>query len=320
MATNEKTTNVTLPSIPDVAKPTPRKNGNANKPLSIDAAIEKAGIIIDKSPDAAAIARENLRKSGAEWVPATSYSDNVVILSDTIRANLSAADNGIKNACLLLAVIDETQEYQNALNAKGKPYTSTLELARDLFPHLKRSTVSNYITDGRSVYLPAARGLYGKASAALLAQSPSNATIFAGYVSDKDKRKATKALNAIQAAYDSGNGKITAKVARDLAKELKAMDDPETANGAVSNSDRSMTKARAEYNVMEQADAYNQILKKMLEYVPQALKYKTDGDITVTIPHQHVDAFNQLIADAIVSDNADDKNRVLKALRKVITG
>lgn len=327
MSTNNNATNnnaidatkfVDVPKMEEIAKPSPRKR--ANKPLSIAAAIEKAGIIIDKSPDAAVIARENLRKSGAEWVPATSYSDKVVVMSDTIRSNFAAADNGIKNACLLLAVIDETKEYANALNAKGKPYSSTLELARDLFPKLERSTVSNYITAGRNVYLPAARGIYGKASDALLAQSPSNATIFAGYVGDANKSKATKALAAIQEAYDKNGGKITAKTARTIVKDLKADGKERGAGGIVANSDSAMNSAKEEYNIMAETDAYNSVLKRLLEYVPQSLKDKSDGDVTITIPESHVADMSGMLAKAIASEDVNDKNRLLKALRKVIFG
>lgn len=309
-----------LPTIANTAKPTPRKRTGTTKPLSIEAAIEKAGIIIDKSADAATIARENLRKGGAEFVPDTANSDKVVILSDTIRANINVAENGVKNACLLLAVIDETEEYKNALNAKKKPYNSTLELARDLFPRLEKSTVANYITAGRSVYLPAARGMFGKASGALLAQSPSNATIFAGYVGDSDKGKATKALSVIQETYDKNNGKITAKAARTIVKELKAGEIKGKAGGIVANSDKAMDAAKQEYNAMAETDAYNSILKKMLEYVPQSLKDKSNGDITITIPESHVADLSGIIAKAMTSDDVNDKNRVLKALRKVIFG
>lgn len=304
-----------MPKADDVMKVNARKNLT---PSMLSKAFEKAGIIMDSSDKAAETARANLRKSGAEWVPVTSDADTLVVLADTVRGNLSAADNGVRNACLLLAAIDETGEYKRGLNSKGAPYTSTLALARDLFPTLEKSTVANYITAGRQVFLPAARGQYGKASEALLNQSPTNASILAGYVSSNDKAIQRKALEAVKIAYDNGKGHVSKKSAQAIAKSLK----PETdkGKGIATNDKKSMESAKAEYQKMNEVDAYNTVLKQLLEYVPQALRMKSDGDITIVIPAQHVENFSGLIAKAIVSKDADEKTRVLKALRKVIVG
>ena len=303
------------PQFDAIMKATARKGLT---PSMLSKALDKAGIVLDNSAKAAETARENLRKGGAEWVPVTSDADMLVVLADIVRGNLSAAENGIRNACIALAVIDETGEYKRGLNGKGAPYTSTLALARDLFPTLEKSTVANYITAGRQVFLPAARGQYGKASDALLQQSPTNAAILAGYVASSDKAIQRKALDAVKTAFEKGKGHVSKKSAQAIAKSLKP--DSDKGKGIATNDKKSMEAAKAEYNAMNEMDAYNGVLKQLLEYVPQALRMKSDGDITIVIPAQHVESFGGLIAKAIVSNDEKEKTRVLKALRKVIVG
>ena len=272
---------------------------------------KRAGITLDTSKDAATIARQNLKTSGAAYIPMGTDSDNLIVIMDGVRTNIDASENAKRNACVMLAAIDASGEYRKALNANGKPYTSTLALARDLFPTLEKSTVANYIGAGRSIFLPAINGRFGKTgSRVMLEQTPSNAAVLKGVIADNATRDA--ALKAVQDAVKK-QGKLTKRAAQDIVKGLKS---PSKDSGKP-DGDKAMDKAKSE---MSEMDKYNTVLSKMLAYVPQAARDTSSGDINITIPENVKDAFKRTLQEAVVSNNAHDAQIVLKALCKVICG
>lgn len=272
---------------------------------------KKAGIKLDISKEAATVARQNLKSAGAAYIPAGTDSDNLLVIMDEVRANIDASDNARRNACIMLAVIDASGEYAKALNANGKPYSSTLALARDLFPALEKSTVANLVGAGRTVYLPAINGKFGKVgSRIMMEQSPTNAAVLKGVIGDGATRD--EALKAVQEAIKK-QGKLTKRAAQDIVKGLK---NP-SKEGANPNSDKAMDKAKSE---MSEMDKYNSILSKMLIYVPQSARDTSDGDIHITIPENVKADFKRTLQEAVASHDAHDAQIVLKALCKVICG
>lgn len=287
-------------------------NNAANAPIVITADLwKRAGITLDTSKDAATIARQNLKSSGAAYIPMGTDSDNLLVIMDGVRTNLDASENARRNACVMLAAIDASREFRKALNANGKPYTSTLALARDLFPTLEKSTVANYIGAGRSVFLPAINGRFGKAgSRVMLEQTPSNAAVLKGVIADDNTRDA--ALKAVQDIIKK-QGKLTKRAAQDIVKGLTK---PSNDGGRADN-ERAMARARTE---ISEIDKYNKVLKKMLDYIPQTLRDTESGDIHITIPEQLKADFKRTLQEAVVSTDAHDAQIVLKALCKVICG
>lgn len=279
--------------------------------------LDKAGIIIDKSENAAENARANLHANGAAFVPVGTTSDTLVILADGISNGIAMAAQGKKNASILLAMIDETEEYKRGLDSKGKPYTSTLAFARDLFPSLQKSTVSGFINAGRNAFLPALRGEYGKASQAVLGQSTSNASLLAGYLSSSNKQERKEALSALTDAYNETNGNVSKaraqSIARDLRKKYRTDDTTRNATTAA-------TDAQAQ-GALESANMYSTLKSQFSFYVPPTLREEDkDAGITITIPKEQVAGFKAAMAKAISTEDATFKDATLKVLMKLILG
>lgn len=287
-------------------------NNATNAPIVITADLwKRAGITIDTSKDAATIARQNLKDAGAAYIPMGTDSDNLLVIMDGVRTNIDASENARRNACVMLAAIDASGEYRKALNANGKPYSSTLALARDLFPTLEKSTVANFIGAGRSVYLPAINGRFGKTgSRVMLEQTPSNAAVLKGVIADESTRDA--ALKAVQEAVKK-QGKLTKRAAQGIVKGIK---NPSN-DGGRPDSDRAMERAQTE---MSEMDKYNKVLKKILDCIPQTLRDTDSGDIHITIPEQLKGDLKRTLQEAVVSTDAHDAQIVLKALCKAICG
>jgi len=290
-----------------------------NKLMSLSAInFGKLGIEIPKGAKAAESARASLIKAHAQYVPMGTDCDNLMIIANAVRESLDASDTSRRNAAVMFAAIDETHEYTRALNANGKPYSSTLALARDLFPTLEKSTLANLIGAGRTIYLPALNGAYGKAaSQLLLEQSPTNAGVLKSVIADDSKRDA--AIKAVSAAVKK-QGKLTKKAAQEIVKSLKDGADVEKSNGNPDNSAAQDANAQAQVTEMSEQDKYNHVLAKMMEYVPQSVRDVTDGDITVMVLSNKVAPFKRTVQEALVSSDPGDAKRVLKALLKVIVG
>lgn len=310
MATNN-TTNV----------PAPSANASSTNAPSMDTLIKgafrAAGIVIPTGKDAANNARKELQANGAAYVPMGDDANTLLIIANEARANIAESENAGYRASVLLASIDATGLYGAALNANGKPYRSVAALAKDLFPSLQHSTLMNYIGNGRNIYLPALNGKFSKATNAnLLKLAPSAALNLKAVIADDATQKA--AIDAINAEYKA-KGRISKQRAKEIAQEVKGNGtgrNDQTENAA-KNGD---AKAQAQVTQMSEQDAYNAVLVKALQWVPQTLRDIHDGDITVSIPSAQIPEFKKYVTDAIKSNDPAVKNRLIKALAKVIIG
>ena len=298
----------------------PATNTNTNAP-SIDTLIKgafrAAGIVIPTGKDAANNARKELQANGAAYIPMGDDANTLLIIANEARANIAEAENAGYRASVLLASIDASGLYGTALNANGKPYRSVAALAKDLFPTLQHSTLMNYIGTGRNIYLPALNGKFTKATNSnLLKLAPSVALNLKAVIADDKTQKA--AIDAINAEMKA-KGRVSKKRAMEIAQEVKG-----TGTGRNDNTDAAAkngdAKAAEQVAQMSEQDAYNAILTRALQWIPQALRDVHDGDITVTIPSAQVPELKKYVTDAVKSTDTAAKNRLIKALAKVIIG
>ena len=270
---------------------------------------KRAGIEMPTGTDAAMRARENLKNAGANYVPNSATADNLMIMADMARAGIDAEAQGKRQACILLAAIDASGEYTRALTANGKPYTSTLALARDLFPQLQKSTVANYIGTGRNVYLPALQGSYGKASAGIAEQTPTVGLVIKGVLSDPKTRDT--AVRAIGNALKH-NTRLSAAEAKQLVTEVKEATGTETkketARGAVKQ-----TAKQPGGN----SDDYNIILSKVKACIATS---STNDTVILTMSVGQRDSLRRMLQEAIVSREPKDAGLMCRALINVISG
>lgn len=312
----------TVPTLADAAKVTARKPRKASNPEQV--ALKKSadmlakwGIELDTSMDGLEIARNNLKENGALNVPVNSDSGLLIRLSDAAMQNIRAAAKGNRNAGIILALIDETEEYTHGTNAQGKPYTSTLAFARDMFPMLEKSTVANFVTGGRKVLLPALRGDMGGVGKQLLAeQSMTNASILAGIIGDPAKRGA--ALDKLK-EYVDAKGKLSTAKARKFVKDFnddwakKHGANAEQKDGKNSETDAAMDAAKKQVRENEAEDKARKVKARIAEYIPTAYRTFADGDLTLFVPDGKVAALKAVFQDAMKSGETE-KTALLDAL------
>lgn len=198
--------------------------------LNIATDLKAIGIEIDTRKGAVARARAAFtEQNGTEngYIPVNAESDTVVLLMDNVRKGLLAAEQGRKNVCLTLAVIDKTEAYRNAKDSNGKPYSSLLGLARDMFPTWSKTNVTDYMNVGRKLYLPAAQGDFGDDSKLLLEQSPSNLAAMKSVLNEpKTSRIALDAIR--EASKSNGNRPISQAMAKGISKAIREANDAKT--------------------------------------------------------------------------------------------
>lgn len=308
-----KTTNTNVPANETAA---PSANVPSMDTL-IKGAFKAAGIVIPTGKDAANEARKELQANGAAYVPMGDDANTLLIIANEARANIAESENAGYRASVLLASIDATGIYGSALNANGKPYRSVAALAKDLFPGLQHSTLMNYIGNGRNIYLPALNGKFTKATNAnLLKLAPSAALNLKAVIADENTQKA--ALDAINAEYKA-KGRVSKQRAKEIAQEVKGNGtgrDDNTANAA-KNGD---AKAAEQVTRMSEQDAYNDVLTHALQWVPQQVREVNEGDIHIIIPSAQIPEFKKYVTDAVKSTDVNVKNRLIKAIAKVIIG
>lgn len=271
--------------------------------LTVDSAwIKKAGLNISLTHDAAEQARANLKAMGAEYTDSSTDADKCLILMDEAQAAVDRADTSLKDAAVILATIDKGQLYRNVRNPMGKPYTSTLALAKDMWPRKAESTVAQILGNGRDVYLPALEGKFGKAGPMLLNQSPGVAAVLKASLKDDSKRK-----EILKAMVDkSKGGKLTANSAREIVRGLKNASADEKSTGVNTTPD-----AKAKVTVAEK-EWLDTMRKSMLSV--KCGEMDRDAD-TLTVYVTNAAATRTMLVKAIEA-GGDVATATLKALVK----
>lgn len=199
-------------------------NNNENavvkvSPLSADILI-KQGFMTKADANKAKAAKAAIRADGG-YFPENG-SDVLAVIANNVLSSAKAAARAGRSASLSLALIDDSQEYKNVLNPYGKPFKSTTELFRALFPNLAESTLWNYLNAGKEIYLPAARGALPENLMILNTLEPGTALSAVGALRDENVRKyLPKAINDVVAEKGklSQSGlKAAVKAAKEAAK------------------------------------------------------------------------------------------------------
>lgn len=303
--------------------------------------LKKAGIEISNAKDAAAKARAALTiaNNGKGYIPQNAGSDMAVQIVDYVRQELNAGESAMKHVCVALASLDMAEEYKNAHDNNGKPYTSMLGFAMDILPNLAKSTVAGYMAVGKNIYVPAIRNRFGAASKTLLALPPSTLDAIKANLGKDEYRNNT--IEAIKAASKQGNvtqrlAKAIAKIVRDAvdnktignltaaqivkaakgdANTLKIVypDKPTETRTGGATANGGNAAAQENHN----NEAYNVVKAKMREYVAMT---EINGNKGVAFTQTQIDGLSGYLKRALTSNDENDARRVVRALLEIITG
>lgn len=188
-------------------------------PLSYDILI-KEGYMKKADAAKAKAAKAAIRADGG-YFPENG-SDILAVIANNVLSSAKAAARAGRSAALSLALIDESKEYKNVLNPYGKPFKSTAELFRALFPSIAESTIYNYLNAGKEIYLPAARGKLPENLQILNTLEPGTALSAVGALRDESVRKELpKAISDVIAEkgkLSQAGLKAAVKAAKEAAK------------------------------------------------------------------------------------------------------
>lgn len=277
--------------------------------------LKKAGIELPDNATTRANAVTELKEAGAEYVPTNPECGYVLSVLNAARRNAAAMDNAKYEMAVELALIDRTEAYKLAKNADGKPYTSTLALARDVCPRVQKSTIANVIGTGRTVYLPAIEGKFGKNGKTLLELPPSTAAALKSVIADAATQK--DAIARIQKATKGGR-KLTQSEAKDISKAIRNDTQERGAGGAVNTAITGNVAVQQNITTETDADKLAKLKAELANAIPDALWDIQDGDVTMTITSDGVAYLKTAISTACQSDDAKDAKRLLVALRSVM--
>lgn len=200
----------------------PNKNENAVanvSPLSFEVLI-KEGFMKEADAKKAKAAKAAIRAEGG-YFPETG-SDVLAVIANNVVSSAKAAARAGRSAALSLALIDDAQEYKNVMNPYGKPFKSTSELFRAMFPNIADSTIWNYLNAGKEIYLPAARGALPDNLMVLNTLEPGTALSAVGALRDENVRKylpgAIADVMADKGKLSQSGLKAAVKAAKEKAK------------------------------------------------------------------------------------------------------
>ena len=285
-----------------------KNNTNENKALAVDAKFWKdAGIVMPTGHEAAEIARQALRVAGAHYVPGGDSADSLVIAANVVSESVRTEANARRTAAVTLAWIDKNEVYKTAIAANGKPYTSTLAMARDLLPGLEKSSVANLIGAGRDVYMPALEGKYTAAqNTALLELNPSVAVRIKSAMGNKatasEKAAVIKGIMDVRKA-----GRNPSK--KDADEIVKAAKNP-SGNDDKPHRKRNLTRK-------ELKDNYN---AKFRAIIPTSNVHIGDNGLSVLIPKDQINVLKTMLSVAAVAENSDVPYALVDSLKIALFG
>lgn len=226
-------------------------------PLSYDILI-KEGFMKKADAAKAKAAKAAIRADGG-YFPENG-SDVLAVIANNVLSSAKAAARAGRSAALSLALIDDSKEYKNVLNPYGKPFKSTVELFRALFPSIAESTIYNYLNAGKEIYLPAARGTLPDNLKILNTLEPGTALSAVGALRDENVRKCLpKAINDVIAEkgkLSQAGLKAAVKAAKEAAKVPVHSDEtnPSAAKDAKNAHETAVAELRAAMNKVLRPD------------------------------------------------------------------
>ena len=260
----------------------------ASKPVALTKEdLYNAGIKYPAKVSTLNAIRDDITRNGG-FIPEKASNELIAIIGD-IRANARLAAKSMSQICLDLALIDQSQEYKVLSGPTGKAYKSTSELFRSICPEYGESTVRNYLSVGKKVYLPAAQGTTDKAIQLLALQEPGNAQAAVSVLEDEKARKVLGEELA-KAPIDK-KGHIPAKAVKAAAKAAKDVmsgKEPAKSNGADSQTAEKAEKGKAD----EKAQALRVALLQAMS--PD----KANGEIVYTIGEDRKARFLNTLKEA----------------------
>lgn len=227
----------------------------AASPLSADILI-KSGLVTKVDAKAVKAAKAAIRADGGYFPD--NGSDALAVIAGNVLNNAKAAARAGRSASLSLALIDDSQEYKRVLNPYGKPFKSTTELFRALFPNIADSTIWNYLNAGKEIYLPDARGLLPDNLKVLATLEPGTALSAVGALRDESVRKyLPKALNDVIAE----KGKLTQSGLKAAVKAAKEAAKTPIHSDGTAPTEAKDAKAAHKTAVEELRAAMNKVLR-----------------------------------------------------------
>lgn len=301
--------------------------------------LKLAGIEIGTDKNAAAQARANLLMANGNkgYIPQNANSDMAVKIADFIRAEIGAGESAMRHVSIALASLDMSEEYRNANDKNGHPYTSMLSFAMDVLPDLAKSTVAGYVSVGRNIYLPALKNRFG-ASSRLLAELPpttldalksnlgndelSGDTVAALQVAAKQghvTQKLAKAIAKITRDAKANNtlSSLTAtqivKAAKGDAEALKKVypNKPTTSkpSGATANGGNNAS-SDAHNN-----EAYNAVKATLSKYIAPV---KTGNTISITLDKNTNESLSGFLKRALLDKDENSARHAIRALMEIL--
>lgn len=219
-------------------------------------ALVKLGIVSKVTAKSVTAAKAAIRADGG-YFPENG-SDALALAAQSILDNAKAVASATRNASLALALIEESEEYKRVLNPYGRPFKSASELYKALFPSLAESTIRNYLSVGRTIYLPGARGELPDNLKILNTLEPGTAIGVVGAMKDDNVRKALPA--AISDAIKV-TGKLTQSALRNAVKTAKEKAGVVTKQDGTAPTDKSDAKAVADTAISEYRAAIVKLLR-----------------------------------------------------------
>lgn len=283
-------------------------NPNENNTLSVNAKFWRdAGIVMPEGHKAAEIARQSLHDAGAHYVPGGDSADTLVIAANIVSESVRTEANARRTAAITLAWIDRNEVYKTAIAANGKPYTSTLAMARDLLPGLEKSTVANLIGAGRDVYTPAIEGKFTAAqNKALLDLNPSVAVRIKSAMGDKaTAEERAGVLKGIMDVRKQGRAP-SKKDADEIVKNIK------NPSGYDDKPHRKRNMSRRELK-----DSYT---AKLRAIIPTSNVHFGDNGLSVLIPKDQVNVLKTMLTIASTAENNDVPYALVECLKVALFG
>lgn len=273
-----------------------------------NAFFKKVGIPIDISDDSVKAARASLIDNGATALPAeTDKSANTaLVVMSTVQERILAEKSAARDVSVLLASMDVSKEYAKVTDANGKPYKSTLALAKAWFPRLEHSTLANYVGTGRVGYLPAAQGAFGKKAGDIVSALPANTlAVLKSALADEKKKDAV--IDALKK-----NPRMSKKAAQELIRDINGVN-PRQAR-TPDNSEVNSNVAKEQLN---NADTY----KRCQEIVARTTTHSAaDGELYLTVLDDGKADLKRMIQEALVANDAGVTRCALRALYHGIYG
>ena len=221
--------------------------------------MDRAGLKFVARPKSRAALLESIRNAGG-YVP-DNVTDNAVSLLSVVSGAISAQEKAKRDICFAVAIAEETGEFLRMNGPNGKPFKSAVAMFRAAFPQLAESTAGNYVSAGRKVYLPAAKGELPKGLETLSKQEPGNVQIALAML---DKPETTQALvTELSKLSTDSKGRYKQKDLKDAVKRAKEASAPKQ-DKTKTNGGNGQSDAKAE---REKADAHREALRVELKRV-----------------------------------------------------